>query len=55
MPKMKIFSAPTSDTVPVTDPDHSISKTHLAVLLDGDRLSVRELGSTNCCARFAAT
>ena len=36
-----------ADTVPVTDPDRSISKTHLAVLLDGDRLSVRELGSTN--------
>ena len=43
-----------ADTVPVTDPDRSISKTHLAVLLDGDRLSVRELGSTNGSAVVAA-
>ena len=42
-----------ADTVPVTDPDRSISKTHLAVLLDGDRLSVRELGSTNGSAVVA--
>ena len=40
--------------MPVTDPDRSISKTHLAVLLDGDRLSVRELGSTNGSAVVAA-
>lgn len=43
-----------ADTVPVIDPDRSISKTHLAVLLDGDRLSVRELGSTNGSAVVAA-
>ena len=43
-----------ADTVPVTDPDRSISKTHLAVLLDGDRLSVRELGSTNGSAVVGA-
>ena len=43
-----------ADTVPVTDPDRSISKTHLVVLLDGDRLSVRELGSTNGSAVVAA-
>ena len=36
------------------NPDRSISKTHLAVLLDGDRLSVRELGSTNGSAVVAA-
>lgn len=43
-----------ADTVSVIDPDRSISKTHLAVLLDGDRLSVRELGSTNGSAVVAA-
>ena len=43
-----------ADTVPVIDPDRSISKTHLVVLLDGDRLSVRELGSTNGSAVVAA-
>lgn len=33
--------------VPVADPERSISKTHLAVILQGSRALVQDLGSTN--------
>ena len=33
--------------VSLADPDHSISKTHATVDVRGDRLVVRDLGSTN--------
>lgn len=36
-----------ADVVPVTDPNFSISKTHLAVRVDGQYMFVTDLGSTN--------
>jgi putative transmembrane protein, RDD family domain len=36
-----------ADVVPVADPNFSISKTHLAVRVDGQYMFVTDLGSTN--------